>query len=209
MSARAEVLARVRAALADVPADERPQDVVVPRAYASTDGLDAGARVERFAGRVAEYRAQVHRVGHSEVARAVAEACARHGAEELVVAPGVPGAWRPAGMALREDDELDHAALDATAGVLTGCAAGIALTGTLVLDGAPRSGRRAISLLPDLHLCVIEAAQVVGTVGEALARVGPDRPVTFVSGPSATSDIELNRVEGVHGPRRLEVFVVR
>jgi L-lactate dehydrogenase complex protein LldG len=205
--ARAAVLARVRAALGDVPAEEGAGDVEVPRAYART--LEAGIDpLELFARRVAEYQATVHRVGVEGLPAALAEACARHAARRVVVAPGVPVAWRPPGVELLEDDGLAPAVLDAADGVLTGCAGAVALTGTFALDGGERSGRRAITLLPDLHLCVVEAAQVCGTVGELLERIGPGRPVTLVSGPSATSDIELNRVEGVHGPRRLEVFLV-
>ncbi|HEX8104414.1 MAG TPA: LUD domain-containing protein [Solirubrobacteraceae bacterium] len=208
MHARDAVLGRIREALRDVPAGERPEDVAVPRDYDRRLGLDAAARLEMFAARVAEYRATVHRLaGAGDLPGALAEACARHGARRLAVAPGVPAAWRPDGVEWLEGD-LDHAALDGADGVLTGCAAGIALTGTIVLDGGERSGRRALTLLPDLHLCVVEAEQVRGTLAEALERVKPPNPVTFVSGPSATSDIELNRVEGVHGPRRLEVFLV-
>jgi L-lactate dehydrogenase complex protein LldG len=209
MSARAEILERVRAGLADVPPGERPHDVDVPRAYGT--GLDLGSAdvLAMFAERVAEYRATVHRVeGEASLPEALGEACGRHDVRRLVVAPGVPDAWRPEGVSLIEDEGLSHAELDAADGVLTGSAAGIALTGTIALDGGPRSGRRAISLLPDLHLCVVEATGVVGTIGELLARVPPDRPITLISGPSATSDIELQRVEGVHGPRRLEVFVL-
>jgi L-lactate dehydrogenase complex protein LldG len=128
--------------------------------------------------------------------------------QRLVVADGVPEAWRPSGVELVEDAELSHSELDAADGVLTGCAAGIALTGTIALQSGPLSGRRAITLLPDLHLCVIEAGQVLGTVSELFDALAPTAPVTLVSGPSATSDIELNRVEGVHGPRRLEVFLL-
>lgn len=206
--AREAVLGRIRSALADVPAQEAPQDVEVPRAYDRGLELEPDARLDLFAERVAEYKATVHRIaGEAELRTALEDACERHAALRLVVPPGVPHEWRP-GVELLVDDALGHAALDGADGVLTGCAVGIALTGTIALDGGPRSGRRAISLLPDLHLCVVEAEQVVGTVGEALARLGPERPVTFISGPSATSDIELERVEGVHGPRRLEVFVV-
>jgi L-lactate dehydrogenase complex protein LldG len=207
-AARDEVLGRVRAALGDVPAEERPEDVAVARDYARTLDLAPAALADAFAERVAEYRAEVHRVDAAGLAGALAAACERHGATRIVIPPGLPAAWRPAGPELVEDDGLDHAALDAMDGVLSGCAGAIALTGTVVLDSGERSGRRAITLLPDLHLCVVEAGQVAGTLFELLEQVGPDRPVTFISGPSATSDIELNRVEGVHGPRRLEVFLV-
>jgi L-lactate dehydrogenase complex protein LldG len=206
--AREEVLGRVRAAVRDVPPAERPEDVPVARDYARSLPLDRAAIVDQFAERVAEYRAEVHRVAAEDLVLALEAACERHGAAKVVVPPGLPAAWRPSGPEIVEDRGLDHAALDSMDGVLTGCAGAIALTGTVVLDSGERSGRRAITLLPDLHLCVVEAGQVDGTLFELLERVGPDRPVTFVSGPSATSDIELNRVEGVHGPRRLEVFVI-
>jgi L-lactate dehydrogenase complex protein LldG len=166
-----------------------------------------------FAERVADYRATVTRCGAGDVAiaAAVQDALARHGAAAIVVAPGVPAAWRPAG-AIVDEPPLAVAALDAADGVLTGAALGIAETGTIVLDGAPLSGRRAITLVPDLHVCVVLEADLVPDVPDAFRllapAIGDGRPVTLISGPSATSDIELDRVEGVHGPRRLEVVVV-
>jgi L-lactate dehydrogenase complex protein LldG len=207
--AREEVMGRLRAALSDVPPEEAPADVAVTRDY--DRGLDSPVdeRLDMFAKRVAEYRATVHRVADpTELAAALGTACERHSVRRLVVPAGVPVDWRPAGVEVLDDSALTHDELDAADGVLTGCAAGIALTGTIALQSGPLSGRRAITLLPDLHLCVIEADQVFGTASELFERVPPGRPVTLISGPSATSDIELNRVEGVHGPRRLEVFLL-
>jgi L-lactate dehydrogenase complex protein LldG len=200
-SARDEVLARVRAALGDVPRDEAPE----PRPYEPAPA-PPGDPVARFAERVADYRATVGEA--PDVAAAVAEACAAHGAARLAVAPGVPASWHPAGVELVVDDGLSAGTLDELDGALTGCALAIAETGTFVLDGGERSGRRALTLIPDLHVCVVERSQVVATVPEAIrALEGSPGPFTFVSGPSATSDIELDRVEGVHGPRRLVVLL--
>jgi L-lactate dehydrogenase complex protein LldG len=205
--ARAAILARIRDAYPDPPAS-----VDVPRDYARTlpGGTDI---VELFAERVADYRATVHRVAAGDLARTVAEALDRRGSRRLVVPAGLPGEWlflaRDAGLEpLADDPPLTHADLDAGDGVITGCAVAIAETGTIVLDAGPAQGRRALSLLPDLHVCVVMSDQIVGTVSEALRRLDPTRPLTWISGPSATSDIELRRVEGVHGPRRLEVVIV-
>lgn len=208
-AAREEILGRVRSALADRRSAE---PVEVPRDYATGSDLDPAAVVDRFAERVADYRATVRRAAADAVAAAVSEAFAAHRAQRLLAAPGVAAAWRPEGLELPEDDGSATAhELDAHDGVLTGAALAIAETGTIVLDGAQRSGRRALSLVCDLHVCVVEVAQIVATVPEAIAALGPaaraGRPITFVSGPSATSDIELKRVEGVHGPRRLEVVI--
>ena len=130
-----------------------------------------------------------------------------------MIPPDLPAGWRPDGVALRVDHGLSTAELDEVDGVLSGCAAAIAETGTLVLDGLGASGRRAITLVPDHHICVVRVDQVVAIVPEGVARIAPSvlehrSPITFVSGPSATSDIELNRVEGVHGPRHLHVLIV-
>ena len=203
--ARAEVLARVRNALgagAAVPE--------VPRAYRGA-GAVAGDVVALFCERVADYRATVRRVGADGLAEAVAAACAERGARRLVTPPGGPASLE--GIELVADDPpMSAAALDAVDGVLTGCALAIAETGTIVLDGGSRSGRRAITLVPDYHACVVEAERIVPSVPDAVAALAEaaadGRPITLVSGPSATSDIELDRVEGVHGPRTLDVFVV-
>lgn len=144
-----------------------------------------------------------------DVAATIGQACADHGAVRLGIPIGLPDAWRPALLELVEDHGLSARELDALDGAVTGCALAIAETGTIVLDGGERSGRRALTLVPDLHVCVVERGQVVATVPDAIrALEGARGPFTFVSGPSATSDIELDRVEGVHGPRRLEVLLV-
>ena len=202
--ARAEILDRVRAALG--PGAAVPE---VPRGYRLAGAVSPD--VERFCERVGDYRATVRRVGTRELAAAVSAACAEHGVRRLVTPPGGPAELE--GLELVADDPpLSARDLDGFDGVLTGCALAIAETGTIVLDGGARSGRRAITLVPDYHACVVEAADIVATVPDAIAALADaaaeGRPITFVSGPSATSDIELDRVEGVHGPRTLDVFVV-
>jgi L-lactate utilization protein LutC len=200
-AAREDVLRRVREAVAGTP----PAGTV-PRAYRR----EAPPDVDLLCERLADYRADVRRVG-GDVAHAVADALAAHGATRVVAPAGLPPEWRP--FELVEDDGLAPRELDALDGVVTGCTVAIAETGTLVLTAGPTEGRRALTLVPDLHVCVVLESQVVALVPEAIARIGElvrggRRPVTLVSGPSATSDIELKRVEGVHGPRTLVVLVV-
>lgn len=211
-AARNEILARVRRALHDVPRDERPQDVAVPRDYARAGELDVEATVALFAERAGEYHADVRRVPAAHLDQAIDGACARRGVRRLLVPADLPGAWRPAGVEVVVDDGRDARGLGALDGVLTGCATAIALTGTIALDAGPGQGRRAATLVPDYHLCVVRSEQIVATVPEAIARlapaaVAPGRPITLISGPSATSDIELVRVDGVHGPRTLDILI--
>jgi L-lactate dehydrogenase complex protein LldG len=205
-SAREEVLSRIRTALG-----ERRPDVGVPRDYRTADERSAEQLREVLVDRLEDYRASVLRCAPDEVRATVAAALdtglgSGWDPASVVAAPGVPGGWRPDG--LSEDDGRPAVELAAFAATLTGVAVAIAETGTLVLDGGPVSGRRAVSLLPDCLVCVVEAGQVVGSVPEALRRLDPNAPLTMVSGPSATSDIELERVEGVHGPRTLVVVLV-
>jgi L-lactate dehydrogenase complex protein LldG len=208
VSARDEILRRIRTALADVPAAEVAEEVAVPREYRRRHH-DRGL-TDLFAERVADYRAVVARVTEAKLPAAVAAALA--GRPRLVVPDGVPDTWLsalPAGVELlRDTPPLDHGTLDKAGAVLTGCAVGVAETGTIVLDAGPTQGRRALSLLPDFHLCVVRLDQVVADWPDALAALDPSRPLTLISGPSATSDIELNRVEGVHGPRTLHVLLL-
>ncbi len=212
-AARDEVLRRIKQALRDVPGAEASGDVTVQRAYRRAGTAARQDLVSRFAERVAEYRARVTVVTPDELPNMITVACATRGVRRLVVPRDLPADWAPDGVQLLSDEELTNTQLDESDGVLTGCALGIAQTGTIVLDGGAIQGRRAITLLPDYHLCVVLAEQIVDLVPEAIARLHPAvrdarRPITLISGPSATSDIELNRVEGVHGPRTLEVLIV-
>ncbi len=206
------ILDRVRKALADVPPGEAPADVRVARSYLTADP-HPDDRVDRFVERVSEYRAKVHRVEPADLPSAIARCCAARNVRRLVLPNDIPDAWIPESVTPLRDTALTNDDLNASDGVLTGCALGIAQTGTIVLDRGPLQGRRALTLLPDYHLCVVFINQIVGIVPEAVAALAgssgrPERPMTWISGPSATSDIELNRVEGVHGPRTLEVLVV-
>jgi len=211
--AREEILGRIRAALADVPEAEGAADVPVPRDYRRGGAVTGKELVARFAERIRDYHADVRRVRPGDLAGAVAAVCAETDVRRLVVPPGVPDEWRPTGVELVDDHGLSPSELDAIDGALTGCAAAIAETGTLVLDGHGVCGRRLLTLIPDHHICVVQAEQIVALVSEAISRLRPAVteqavPVTLVSGPSASSDIELNRVEGVHGPRHLQVFIL-
>jgi L-lactate dehydrogenase complex protein LldG len=201
--ARAELLGRIRSATHDGP------PVAIPTAFRSRGTLDPAMRVAHFCERVGDYRAEVRRV--TDVAEAVLAAARERAATRFVVAAGLPHAWRPAAIELVDDADFSPTELDRMDGVITGCTVAIAETGTIVLSGGEQEGRRAITLVPDLHICVVDEAQIVELVPEAflrLAELGMQaRPITFISGPSATSDIELSRVEGVHGPRDLVVLV--
>ena len=193
VSARDDILRRVRSALSGVS-----PVVAVP---AAPRAPDRGDLVALFVERVEDYRAVVTRCGAGDLAAVVADVL---GAARAVVPPGlgidVPGSV--------VDDGFTAAELDGFDAVVTRARVGIAETGTIVLDHGPDQGRRAITLVPDLHVCVVDVGQVVADVPDAIALLDPTRPLTWISGPSATSDIELDRVEGVHGPRTLHVVLV-
>ena len=205
-SARDAILASVREALADGPAVAE-----VPRDYRGAGRLPAGtsALVALFAERVADYRAEVRFVGAAAIAPAIEAIAGGLAGRRVVVPAGVPRDWLPPGIDVVADEPpLSSAELDAVDAVLTACAVAIAETGTIVLDGGDDQGRRALSLVPDHHVCVVRADEIVADVPDAVSALDPRRPQTWISGPSATSDIELNRVEGVHGPRHLHVLIV-
>jgi L-lactate dehydrogenase complex protein LldG len=233
--AKEAILARIRGALRDVPASETSADVAVARDYRRSGTLEGDALAELFAERCADYRADVRLVTAEELPAAIAAALERRGARRLAIPADLPVQWRVEGVEWVEDGPaadrpapaadadadpdvddgagpLPHFAISDTDGVVTGCAVAIAETGVIVLDGDVAQGRRALTLLPDYHLCVVARERIVEVVPEAVealhaaARAG--RPMTWIAGPSATSDIEFNRVEGVHGPRTLDVLVV-
>ncbi|MFD7899800.1 lactate utilization protein C [Streptomyces sp. NPDC059743] len=217
MSSRKVVFGRIRAALSDVPGEERPEDVPVNRDYRTADAHaahapdDPGALLDLLQDRLTEYRATVHRCRPAELPATVAAVLARRGARTVIVPEGLPAEWltETAVGRLTDSPPLSPRACEEADSVVTGCALAVAETGTIVLDGGPGQGRRALSLVPDHHLCVVRAPeQLVASVPDAVARLVPTRPLTWISGPSATSDIELERVEGVHGPRRLDVVLV-
>jgi L-lactate dehydrogenase complex protein LldG len=211
MSAREDILGRIRAALKDSP--EVPD---IPREYRAESGLDQDALVHLLVDRLVDYKAQVSVVDAAGVPARIAELLAE--ARSFVVPAGLDAGWLagldggPGAGRLRPDSAaapLSVAELDSTDAVVTGSAVAVAETGTIILDGSPNQGRRAITLVPDHHICVVQVADIAGILPEALRRIDGTRPLTMISGPSATSDIELERVEGVHGPRRLDVIIAR
>ena len=226
MTARDEVLARIRAALgpsraAPEAARAAPEPAWAERApearpgadpggYRTHGNLESGELLDLLAERIADYKAVVRRATQEDLGDAVGAALRERGAARVVVPAGLTLAAWPPGVEAVEDDGLSATDLDGLDGVVTGAAVAIAETGTIVLDGSAGQGRRAVTLVPDYHLCIVHARQVVQLVPEAIERLGqhPARPLTWISGPSATSDIELSRVEGVHGPRTLEVILV-
>ncbi|MFD8432498.1 lactate utilization protein C [Streptomyces coelicoflavus] len=212
MSSRERVLGRVRRALADVPDDALPYEGAVTRDYLREHGRRSVPQtVDLLAENLADYRAFVHRCADGQLPGLLARLLAAHGSRSVVVPPGLPPSWLKAVDATRVQDRAASTPLelDRVDSVVTGCAVAVAETGTIVLDGSPDQGRRRITLVPDHHICVVRVPdQVVASVPQALERLDPARPLTWISGPSATSDIELDRVEGVHGPRTLEVVLL-
>jgi L-lactate dehydrogenase complex protein LldG len=223
VSSRERILGRVQRALADVPPDDTPPvpegpgrdpqyDQAISRAYLSEHGnRSVEETVDLLAENLADYRAIVHRTDAAGLAGVIAGLLDARGSASVVVPPGLAEEWLTATEVARVADRAESTSyeLDQVDSVVTGCALAIAETGTIVLDGSPDQGRRRITLVPDHHICVVRVpGQVVSSVPQALLRLDPTRPLTWISGPSATSDIELDRVEGVHGPRTLEVILV-
>ncbi|MEU6576759.1 LUD domain-containing protein [Streptomyces sp. NPDC046805] len=225
MSSRDRILGRVQRALADVrrgpgdtpPVPERPgrdpqYEQAVPRDYLRQHGDRSVAEtVELLAENLADYRAIVHRCQAGELAAVIARLLADRRSQSVLVPPGLDEGWLASAKVTQVADRPESTPheLDRVDSVVTACAVAVVETGTIVLDAGPDQGRRRITLVPDHHICVVRAPdQVVSSVPQALERLDPTRPLTWISGPSATSDIELDRVEGVHGPRTLEVVLV-
>ena len=213
MSARDEVLARIRTAIGTAPGEggeegTSSQAGEVPHGYRLRRDADVGELLDLLADRLAAYKATVRRTAPGQLSAAIGEALAQRGARRVVVPPGLDLPTLPAGVEAVADAQFTAAELDTFDGTITAVAVAIAETGTIILDGSPDQGRRAITLVPDYLLCIVRAAQVVALLPEAITRLRPDRPQTWISGPSATVDIEFERVEGVHGPRTLEVILV-
>jgi len=209
-TARDTVLGRVRDALALAPARETPAgEAPVPRNYRTGRTLPDEERLALFTDRLVDYKAQVHPCTADRTAEVIAEVLRERGAARIGVPPGLDAGWLAAydGEVRQDSADIPAPRLDALDGVVTASAVSCAETGTIFLDGSPDQGRRALSLVPDLHVCVVDLSTVEVGVPEAVARLVPERPTTLIIGPSATSDIELERVEGVHGPRTLAVVI--
>jgi len=215
LNAKEEILQRIDLALASRRAwveASHPAHSGAAEYLREDANLSREQIIEQFVERVTEYKATVHRVKADSLAKAIEAALNRRGARRLVIPADLDSSWVPSHLLVLSDPGLTNEQLDQSDGVMTTCRLGISQTGTIVLDGGVGQGRRALTLLPDYHLCIIREDQVVGVVPEAVQLLHedakrPGHPLTWISGPSATSDIELNRVEGVHGPRTLEVIL--
>lgn len=208
-NARDEILARIRHALTDTPPDDT---YAVTRDYHRQHGQRTEAQnIELLAENLTDYRAHVHRTDQNTLPATIARLLAEHGSTSVVIPHALPEAWTTAltGEIIPDTPDLTPHRLDQAHAVISACALAIAETGTIILDTGPGQGRRLLTLIPDHHICVVQVPQqLVASVPQALKQLDPTRPQTWISGPSATSDIELDRVEGVHGPRKLDVILV-
>jgi L-lactate dehydrogenase complex protein LldG len=208
--ARTDVLRRIRAALGERSPDRAGDYAAIPREYQRSGHLDRPAKLSLLTSRLEDYGVTVHHAGPANLQQTIATALDARGKRRLVIPIALPVEWEPAGVEFVRDMGLSAADLDRADGAITGCTVAIASTGTIVLCHSPAEGRRVMTLVPDYHLCVVLADQVVETVPEAFRwiEVRRCRLVTAISGPSATADIEMTRVQGVHGPRTLDVVLV-
>jgi L-lactate dehydrogenase complex protein LldG len=203
-SSRDRILERIRKANAHASAHE----LSIPRAYDRASTRSAANTLALFEERLRDYDAHVFAVHRDEIARKTAELLAAANRRRIAIPASLPSEWLHEGIEWVPDHDLSFDSLNNVDGVMTAATVGVAISGSIALQHGPAEGRRILTLLPDYHLCVIEAAQVVETLPEAFVRLDPSRPVTFFSGPSATADIEMTRIKGVHGPRFLDVLLV-
>lgn len=214
MSAKDEILTRIGRAIVDtgprMPEDRAREYDALTRMYRTSGMLQESARLDLFEDRLHDYNAVVYRCVSAEIAATIAKALTAREKQGLVIPADLPAAWLPGGFRFVRDEGLSYDELDRAQGVLTGCAVAVAFSGTIILKHGSGEARRALTLVPDYHLCVVRADQVVETLPEGIRRVNQFRtsPLTTISGPSATSDIEMTRVKGVHGPRTLDVVLV-
>jgi L-lactate dehydrogenase complex protein LldG len=208
--AKAAILSRIRDAVGDQSAARASEYAAIPRLYARTGSDAKEASITLFEERLHDYEAIVYRCAQPDIARVVSQALTSRGKHRMVVPVELPKSWLPEGFTFLRDQALTFEDLDACQGVITGCAVAIALTGTIILRHTAAEGRRALTLIPDYHLCVVFENQIVDVVAEGIARMNnwASSPITTISGPSATADIEMTRVKGVHGPRFLDVILV-
>ncbi len=210
-ASRQAILSRIRGLHAQSNPELAAEEyALITRAYVRTGSLNAAERLDMFEERLVEYDAHVHRVTQSTLTEEIAAALARRNAKRIAVPAGIPASWIASAVPAIEANLLSNVELDQFDGLISGCTVAIARTGTIVLQNALMQGPRRLSLIPDYHLCVVVAEQIVETVPEAFDRLAATAtlPTTFISGPSATADIEMTRIKGVHGPRFLEVLIV-
>jgi L-lactate dehydrogenase complex protein LldG len=209
-SARDQILERIRSGLGRRDAAAADEYRSISREYRQAADLEPEARVALFVDRLEHYQVGVFRAEAATLAGTIERTLTAREKRRLVIPSGLPRSWLPGGIEIVEDEGLSHADLDRVDGVLTGCTSAIAATGTIVLRHDAAEGRRALTLVPDYHLCVVFEHQIVQTVPEAIRALAAPAPplVTTISGPSATADIEMTRIRGVHGPRTLDVILV-
>lgn len=210
LSARSEILANVRRAVGENASSCDAEYAAIARDYRRSGQLATEDIVRLLEGRLRDYDAGVFHCGADAIAQTVAQAMVSRGKSSLLRPADVPDMWLPSTHQFPVVNGMSYEEIDRAEGVITGCVAAIAFTGTIILRHSEGDGRRALTLIPDYHLCIVHTSQVVETVPEGFARLKgmETMPITTVSGPSATADIEMNRVKGVHGPRFLDIVLV-
>lgn len=208
--AREEILGKVRRHTASHLSNQAAEYAAIRREYRSVGTLGKDQTVRLFEDRLRDYEATVYRSSSERIADTIAAALAGRGKKTLIIPENLPAEWLPKGFDFVHETSVTYRDLNASDGVITACAAAIAGTGTILIEHSAQRGRRSLTLIPDYHLCIVLADQIVETVPEGLRRIEHSRsPITTISGPSATSDIEMTRIKGVHGPRFLDVVVVQ